>query len=100
VLSTAYLAATPLDNELAPLAENNIASPAALQLDEETAQSVADPTENRAPYTTIEDKIDGLANKLAALCFKCFEQGLNLGDGGNIVDMNFDQGAFDEELRV
>lgn len=88
------------DDEFAPLAENSIASPAALRLDEETTQSVIDPTENCAPDTTIEDEIDGLADKLAALCFERFEQGLNLGDGGNIVDMGFDQGAFEEELQV
>ena len=50
--------------------------------------------------TTIEDKVNGLADKLAALCFEHLEEDLQLGYGNDVIDMNADQDKFDDELWV
>ena len=64
------------------------------------ALSDADLTMHRTSDIKIEDEIDGLTNKLAALCFERLEEDLRLGYGGDVMNMGIDQSAFDEELRV
>jgi len=46
------------------------------------------------------DTVDELADKLAAFCFEHLEEDLHLGYGNNAIDMNMDQGVFEEELQV
>jgi hypothetical protein len=72
---------------------NGVAGVAAPRSDQEVATSVAEDL-------TIEDEIDRLADKLSAFCFGRLEEDLHSGCVKDIVDMNMDQGAFDEELRV
>ena len=71
-------------------AVNSVAGVAVPNLDQEVATS----------DITIEDEIDRLADKLAAFCFERLEEDLHLGYVKDVVDMNMDQGAFDDELRV
>ncbi len=71
-------------------AVNSVAGVAVPNLDQEVATS----------DITIEDEINRLADKLAAFCFERLEEDLHLGYVKDVVDMNMDQGAFDDELRV
>ena len=59
-----------------------------------------DLTMRRTADNTIENAIDRLADELAAFCFEHLEEGVTSGDGNNVIDMNIDQEAFEEELRV
>ena len=68
--------------------------------DQEMAPLVADPMVHRMSDSTIKGEIDTLAEKLAAFCFEQLEEDLHLGYENNVIDMNTDQDAFDEELQV
>jgi len=75
---------------------------AAPHSDQEMALLATDPTGmvHCMSDSMIKGEINKLAEKLAAFCFERLEEDLHLGYENNVIDMNMDQGAFDEELQV
>jgi len=78
----------------------SLSTDSAPQLDQDVPPSVPDHTMHHPSDTTIEDEINGLADKLAAFCFEHLEEDLQLGYGNNVIDMNADQDKFNDELQV
>jgi len=79
---------------------DSIVDLAAPHSDQEMAPSVTDPMVHRMSDSTIKGEINKLAEKLAVFCFEQLEEDLHLGYDNNVIDMNTDQDAFDEELQV
>jgi hypothetical protein len=70
--------------------ENSLASLAEPQSDQEqeVAQLVTDLAVHYTPNIAIENTINRLADNLAAFCFKCLEEDVNLSNKNNVIDVH------------
>jgi hypothetical protein len=59
-------------------------------LDQGVAQSVVDLTMHHTPDIAIEDKINRLADNLAAFCFDQLKEDVSLGNNNDVIDVHID----------